>query len=129
MSSRSLGSHSDGAHAVIGRRLILKAVAGLALGQADPSSARPKEGDLIVKAEDSTRTPLRTEDVALGAAQTLAWAMDPSDRTVRNGSRLNQLILVRLDPATLGPDTRARAADGVVAYTSICTHTGCDVDD
>jgi rieske iron-sulfur protein len=114
---------------VIGRRLILKAVAGLALGQADGASARPKEGDLLVKSGDSTRTPLRAEDVALGAAQMLAWAMDGADRTVRSGSRLNQLILVRLDSATLSPDTRARAADGVVAYTAICTHTGCDVDD
>jgi rieske iron-sulfur protein len=55
--------------------------------------------------------------------------MDPVDRTVRSGSRLNQVILVRLDPDTLSAETRARSADGVVAYTSICTHTGCDVDD
>jgi len=37
-------------------------------------------------------------------------------------------MLLRLDPGTLTADTRARSADGVVAYTSICTHTGCDVD-
>ena len=55
--------------------------------------------------------------------------MDPADGTVRSGSRLNQVILLRLDPETLSAETRARAADGVVAYTSICTHTGCDVDD
>jgi Rieske Fe-S protein len=39
------------------------------------------------------------------------------------------VILLRLEPDTLTSETRARAADGVVAYTSICTHTGCDVDD
>ena len=38
-------------------------------------------------------------------------------------------MLLRIDPNTLSPDTRTRAADGVVAYTSICTHTGCDIDD
>jgi Rieske Fe-S protein len=39
------------------------------------------------------------------------------------------VILLRLDELTLTPETRARAADGVVAYTGICTHNGCDVDD
>ena len=68
------------------------------------------------------------DDIRNGAAQTLAWPMD-RDGTVRSGSRLNQVVLLRLDPGTLSPETRARAADGIVAYSSICTHTGCDVDD
>jgi Rieske Fe-S protein len=42
---------------------------------------------------------------------------------------LNQLIVVRLPPERLGDETRARAADGVVAYSGVCTHTGCDVTD
>jgi len=55
--------------------------------------------------------------------------MDPADRVVRSASRLNQVILLRLEPESLTAETRARAADGVVAYSSICPHTGCDVDD
>ena len=113
----------------VNRRALLLAGIGLALGQTDAASSRPKVGDLVVKAGDVTRTPLTPGDIPAGAAQTMAWAMDPADRTVRSGSRLNQVILLRLDPDALSPDTRARAADGVVAYTSICTHTGCDVDD
>jgi Rieske Fe-S protein len=42
---------------------------------------------------------------------------------------LNQLIVVRLPPEKLTPETAARAADGVVAYSGVCTHTGCDVTD
>jgi len=42
---------------------------------------------------------------------------------------LNAIVLLRLDEASLAAETRARAADGVVAYTAICTHNGCDVDD
>jgi Rieske Fe-S protein len=42
---------------------------------------------------------------------------------------LNQLLVVRLDPDTLAADTKARSAEGVVAYTAICTHEGCAVDD
>lgn len=121
------------------RRAVLKAGIGLGLGlglrssssagQDDAGSARPKEGDLLVRSGDTGKTPLTPADIPLGAAQTMAWAMDPGDRTVRSASRLNQLLLLRLDPEKLTADTRVRAADGVVAYTSICTHTGCDVDD
>ena len=57
----------------------------------------------------------------------MAWPMDPTDKTVRNGSRLNRVLLLRLDPEKLSPETKSRAADGVVAYTAICTHTGCEV--
>jgi len=37
------------------------------------------------------------------------------------------VLLVRLDAASLGERTRGHAADGVVAYSAICTHTGCEV--
>jgi Rieske Fe-S protein len=55
--------------------------------------------------------------------------MDPADNTVRSGSRLNALILLRFDPSRLSALTQSRAADGVVAYTAICTHSGCEVSD
>jgi len=53
--------------------------------------------------------------------------MEPASKTVRSGSRLNQIIVLRLAPDALAPRTRARAAEGVVAYTAICTHSGCEV--
>jgi len=42
---------------------------------------------------------------------------------------MHQLVLIRLDPATLTPGTLARSANGVVAYSGMCSHTGCDVTD
>ena len=53
--------------------------------------------------------------------------MDPNTSVVRKGSRLNEILVVRLDPAELDEETRARAAGGVVAYSAICVHTGCPV--
>jgi rieske iron-sulfur protein len=100
----------------------------LALGQSDPTSIRPKEGDLLVKVDDASLTPLSPDDILLNAKPMLAWAMDPADRTVRSGSRLNRLLVVRIGDA-VSPETRDRAADGVVAFTAVCTHTGCDVVD
>ena len=115
----------------IGRRDVLKAALGVGVGLQlnDRASLRPQEGDLLVKAGDTRSTPLVPGDIPAGAPPTLAWAMDPADKTVRSGSRLNALLLLRLDPERLAPETRSRAANGVVAYTTICTHNGCDIDD
>src|SRR4030095_6899501 len=89
----------------------------------DGRTARPVVGDLLVKAGDSTLTPLTPSNVPLAATPVIAWAMPPADQTVRNGSRLNRVLLMRLDPEALGEKTRPLAADGVGAYSAICTHT------
>ena len=123
---------------MIGRRALVKCgialslVPRVALGQDNAAAIRPREGDWLVKAGDAAAKPLTPEDIAdaaLGGPPTTAWAMDPADKTIRSGSRLNALVLIRFDAAKLAPDTRSRAAGGVVAYTSICPHNGCDVSD
>ena len=99
----------------IGRRAVLQAgialgielgLSGQALAQEDAASQRPKEGDLFVKVGDSTTTPLRPADLPLGARQTMAWPMDPADNTLRNGSRLNRVMLLRMDAEKLSPETK-----------------------
>jgi rieske iron-sulfur protein len=113
-----------------GRRAVLLGALGLSVAwrQDDPSSVRPKAGDLLIKVGDAGRTPLTPNDIPIGAGYTMAWAMDPANTSVRSGSRLNQVLLLRFDAVALAVETRARAAAGVVAYTSICTHNGCDID-
>jgi Rieske Fe-S protein len=100
---------------------------GQCFAQGEAASQRPKEGDLFVKVGDFTAMPLRPADLLLAAKQTMVWPMDPTDNTLRNGSRLNRVMLLRMDPEKLSPETKARATDGVVAYTAICTHAGCEV--
>jgi len=122
------------------RRAVLKlmAGAGLALPVARLVSAqddarrkaRPQPNDRFVFAGGDRKGQLITvADLAAGGSPLTAYPMDPSARIVRDDSRLNQILLVRLDPSRLNDDTRARAADGVVAYSAVCTHTGCDVWD
>ena len=94
---------------------------------AEPASERPKEGDLLVSIESESPAPLEPKDIPAGGPPVLAWPMDPAGKIVRKGSRLNKVLLVRLDPATLVGVTRERAAEGVVAYSAICPHAGCEV--
>jgi rieske iron-sulfur protein len=98
-----------------------------ALAQDDPKRERPREGDVLVKIGAADPAPLKAADLPLGGPQTLAWPMDPADKTLRDGTRLNKVLLLRLDPVGFDGATRERAADGVVAYSAICPHAGCDV--
>jgi Rieske Fe-S protein len=120
------------------RRRVLQACCALALGgpavvradEAEEALAAPQENDALVFAYgDRAGQVITPADVVLGAKQLLAYPMHPATQRVRDGSRLNQLIVVRLDTAKLTAETLARAADGVVAYSGVCTHTGCDVTD
>jgi len=92
---------------------------------AEPADERPKEGDYLVAINATNADALSPKDIT--EPQVIAWPMDPTAKLVRNGSRLNKVLLVRLDPATLVGATRERAADGVVAYSAICPHAGCEV--
>jgi rieske iron-sulfur protein len=121
------------------RRAVLAGVLGLgctlpfgrrltAAEAAAPKSARPEAGDRFVFAlGDRKGETVAPDDLALGGPQVLVWPMEPASGVVRNGSRLNQVALVRLDAGTLAADVRANAAEGVVAYSAVCTHQGCPV--
>jgi len=117
----------------IGRRVALELglclvfTPRLALAQTEPARERPKEGDLLVAVSSTSQEPLKPDDLQLDAQQTFAWPMDPQTKTVRNGSRLNKVLLLHLDAEGFDPATKEHAAEGVVAYSAICTHTGCDV--
>jgi Rieske Fe-S protein len=121
----------------IRRRNLLTGIAGLGVGMsrlgraqeanADPM-VPPREGDRLVFAFGSREGELiEPADLTVGSKQVFAYAMHAETQLVRN-YRLNQIVLVRLNPDWLTEETLARSADGIVAYSGVCTHTGCDVD-
>lgn len=122
----------------VSRRSLLKSALGVGLtlslgdsfayAQTDPQKSRPQVGDQLVFALGDRQGQLITlQDVPLGGAPVTAYAKDPTTQTVRDGSRLNRVLLVRLPQETLTEQTRAVAAEGIVGYSAVCTHTGCDV--
>ena len=120
------------------RRDALGAFVGLSFGlrvsgqetedELDPISAPPQVGDLLVFAYgDREGEVLTPEDLTIDDKPIFAFPMDPATKTIKNGSRLNQLLVKRIDPERLSEDTRVRSADSIVAYSAVCTHTGCDI--
>jgi len=100
-----------------------------AAGEDQPGSEeRPQKADvLVVSAGEHAGQLIGPQDLKLGGPPLRAWPKDPKTSVIRNGSRLNEVLVIRLDPADLDDETRARAADGIVAYSAICTHAGCPV--
>ena len=120
------------------RALILTALAaGTCIAASKPAAAgedqpgsdeRPQKADVLVFSEgEHAGEVIKPQDLKLGGTPVHAWPRDSKTSVVRKGSRLNELLVVRLDPAELDDETRSRAADGIVAYSAICSHAGCPV--
>jgi len=130
MSNASLGGGS-------GRRTVLRLALGVGLGlpvvrralaqAVDARRRRPQPDDRFVFAGgERRREPVMLADLPSAGPPITVYPMDPATKVVRDDSRLNQVLLVRLDPGALNGDTSARSADGIVGYSAVCTHTGCD---
>jgi rieske iron-sulfur protein len=132
--------HNEGGQAPIDRRrfIVLAACATVGLrhalcarvARADGSAAdsAPAVSDrLVAVADPQGKTPLRPADIPLDGAPVMALPFDPWSATVRDGSRLNRIALVRTDPKALQAPARERAADGVLAFSAVCTHEACFV--
>lgn len=111
------------------RRVITIAVASLTaqLGVIALPAHAAVIGDRLVEEDaEGAPVPLRVADLKPGKP-VMAYAFDSKTGKRRDETRLNKLMLIRLPEAEMTPATRARAAGGVLAYSAICTHQGCDV--
>ena len=122
----------------LSRRTLLKSALSAPLGlqfaaqlvhAADnPKKARPQPGDVLVFSLGDRQGQLITpQDLPVGGPPVIAYPMDTATQTMRSGSRLNRVLVVRLPQEKLTEKTRAGAVEGIVAYSAICPHTGCDV--
>jgi rieske iron-sulfur protein len=92
------------------------------------SDERPQKGDLLVVSEgELAGQVIKPDDLKVGGPPMNAWPKDPKSSVVRSGSRLNEILVIKLDPNDLDEDTRRRSADGIVAYSAVCTHAGCSI--
>lgn len=111
------------------RRVIRIAAVGLAAPvalTARPVAAAVKGDCLVAEDAEGAPAPLRASDLKPGRP-VLAYPYDAKQGRPRDETRLNKLVLIRLPEAEMAPETRARAAGGVLAYSAICTHQSCDV--
>ncbi|WP_050423379.1 ubiquinol-cytochrome c reductase iron-sulfur subunit [Bradyrhizobium tropiciagri] len=94
------------------------------------SDERPQKGDFLVHSEgEHADEIIKPSDLTLGGRPVHAWPKDPKSSVIRKGSRLNEIVLLKLDPGELDEGTRTRSADGIVAYSLVCTHAGCPVSE
>ena len=127
-----MSSPSDQTRRAVMLAALVTAVHASAPGSVDADSAgsdlRPQKTDVLVFAEgDHAGDVIKPEDLKSGGPPVRAWPKDPKTSVIRKGSRLNEVVVVKLDPAELDDDTRPRAADGIVAYSAICSHAGCPI--
>ncbi len=121
----------------LGRRSLLRAMLALAPWAVvraraddppDPTSIRPQIGDHLVYFDGpNDGKPIRVADLELGGPQVQAYPADPKG-LLRDNSRLNLIIVARVGEDGMSEETRANAAEGVVAYSGVCTHQSCPVN-
>jgi rieske iron-sulfur protein len=136
-SRRAMPPCAKGCSPTIARRSIVKLGLGglcwgavpplLVLAQPDPASVPPQKDDVFVRVGDSESKPLTLGDIPGGAGYVSAWPMAPDTKVVRSVSRLNAVLLIRSEPQTLIGASRSDAVAGVLAYSALCTHAGCNL--
>ena len=95
--------------------------------QPDETAKGPQVGDHFVLLTGPYKDqPAKAEHLELGGTQLQAYPADPKG-LVRDDSLLNLVVLVRVGEQGLDEQTRKLSADGVVAYSAICTHQACPV--
>lgn len=107
---------------------LLPSLRAMSANTAEPADITTQIGDQLTRFQRSRRGPsLTLADIELNDKQLLVLPKDPASGVVRENDRRNQILLQRFPMAELSEQTQAISADGLVAYTAVCTHDGCPV--
>lgn len=106
------------------------ALARAAQNADDPRRQPARPGDVLAfPSWEGEGRPVAVDDVPAGGPPLTVYPADAVTGVVRERSRLNQILLVRFEVQALGDDLRARAVDGILAYSGVCTHAACGVSE
>lgn len=122
----------------LSRRNALKLTTGVILGIAagistnlraeEESEARPAVGDCLADADAEGRpVALNINDLVIGGKPIVAYPFNPKTGVLKDGSRLNKVLLLRVATESISEEIIKNSADGVLAYSGVCTHKGCDI--
>lgn len=133
-------SSVSGKHILVDRRTLIFGAAASAVGlphvalaEADAEAVAPNElfaqaGDRIqiIKGEMKGKL-LRPEMLTEAAKPIESFPFDPKNEVLRRRNRQNRLLVLRLNPDEMEAPTRENSAEGVLAYSAICTHRACTI--
>ncbi|KRA46333.1 Rieske (2Fe-2S) protein [Pseudoxanthomonas sp. Root630] len=107
--------------------MVSSAASAQAAAPAPTRGPKPEPGDkLAFMIGPKAGKEVKPADIEVGKPPVLAYPMDPATGKVLI-SKANLLTVVRLKPADLKPTSARNAADGIVAFSSLCTHYGCPI--
>lgn len=114
---------------VSGAAAALSLIASPRGAAAAASNERPAKGDTLVVDDSGPNKgkPVTLDMLQPGGRFITAWPVDAASGTVRTGSRFNKLVVIRLAGDKITDAVRPQAAEGVIAYSIICTHQNCPV--
>ena len=94
-----------------------------------PAAERPQKGDWLVIADEGEHEGkvVTMDMLSVGGAMMNAWPVDAETKTTRSKSRFNKVVVVRIEPDKLDETTLAKSVDGIIAFSSVCTHQACAV--
>ena len=102
----------------------------LAAKKKKPDRMPPQPGDqLALSSYDGDGRVVTTADLNVGAAPLLVYPRDPESGVIRERSRLNQILLLRFEADAVPETIVSFSANGVIAYSGVCTHTACGVSE
>lgn len=95
-----------------------------------PDRIPPQVGDcLAYPSFENDGLVIKASAVQAGQRPLTVFPRDPIAGITRERSRLNQILLMRLPQSSLDEATIAASADGLLAYSGVCTHTACAVSE
>ena len=93
----------------------------------DPDA--PVKGDTFVFGDGPNKgNDVYLKDISVAGHPVAAQAMDPATGKLRE-SEHSSVLFLRVAPESVPEDVKEEAAQGVMAYSAVCTHLGCVLTD